>query len=630
MSNYRDNFYSFINKEWLNNNEIPDGYSIWGLFNEIDTENKKKLLSLIESIDDLDDNDNSKIKILYELFLNRKEKVKDARHMVESFLSDIKKITSKKKLNEFICDNFAAFGINSPLMFSVEPDLDNSNMNILHIESAGLGLQDKDYYFDKTHNHILKDYESFMEQYLGLFENFKCDFNNILLIEKKLAECTYSKVEKRNPHLMNNKFDLNIIDCNFKNFYIKDILKKLNLSPKCKINITNPTLIRRYYEMWNCITIKNWINFYSWIYLRNIGKILCKETEESIFNFYSKKLYGIGEMKPDNERALEFVESQIGMVLSKLYVEKYFSDDKRKIMITELVDYIKKTFKTKLENNTWMLKETRLKAIEKLEKMNFKIVCPNEGEWRDYNDLIINKDLSIIDNSLNVLRFETNYEFSQLNKPVDKTEWFMNPHDVNAYYSPNYNEIVFPAGILQGDFFGDDMIKNFGGIGVVIGHEITHGFDDEGCKFDSNGNLNMWFSNIDTKNFSDKSIKLQKQFDNLSIEGLKLDGKLTLGENIADLGGVSISYMAMEEYMKYKTINLTDEDKKKFFKSFAKIWKSKATPESTRMRVTTDPHSPPIYRVNQILGNFKPFLDLYEIKEGNDMYINEEDRAHIW
>ena len=257
-------------------------------------------------------------------------------------------------------------------------------------------------------------------------------------------------------------------------------------------------------------------------------------------------------------------------------------------------------------------------------------MCPNEGEWRDYNDLIINKDLSIIDNSLNILRFETNYEFSQLNKQVNKTEWFMNPHDVNAYYSPNYNEIVFPAGILQGEFFGDDMIKNFGGIGVVIGHEITHGFDDEGSKFDCDGNLNIWFSKTDTKNFNDKSIKLQKQFDNLYIEGLKLDGKLTLGENIADLGGVSISYSAMEEYMKDKSIDLTNEDKKKFYTSFAKIWKCKATPESTRLRVTTDPHSPPIYRVNQILGNFKPFLDLYEIGEKDTMYINEEDRAYIW
>ena len=429
---------------------------------------------------------------------------------------------------------------------------------------------------------------------------------------------------------MNNKFDLDTIDCNFKNFYIKDILKKLNLSPKCKINITNPTLIRRYYEMWNCITIKNWINFYSWIYLRNIGKILCKETEVSLFNFYSTKLHGIGKMKPDNERALEFVESKLGMVLSKLYVEKYFSDDKRKIMITELVDYIKKSFKTKLEKNTWMLKETKLKAIEKLEKMNFKIVCPNKGEWRDYNDLIINKDATIIKNLLSIKKFETDYEFSQLNRPVDKTEWFMNPHDVNAYYSPTYNEIVFPAGILQGDFFGDDMIKNFGAIGVVIGHEITHGFDDQGCKFDCNGNLHIWFSKIDTKNFSNRTIKLEKQFNRLSIEGLKLDGKLTLGENIADLGGVSISYSAMEEYMTDKNEELTEEYKKKFFTSFAKIWKSKETPESTKLKVTTDPHSPPKYRVNQILGNFEPFLNLYKITDKDGMYIKLEDRANIW
>ena len=275
-----------------------------------------------------------------------------------------------------------------------------------------------------------------------------------------------------------------------------------------------------------------------------------------------------------------------------------------------------------------MAEATKLRALEKLEKMNFKIVSPNEGEWRNYNNLIISNNLSLIQNVMNMKEFEESYEFSYLNKPVDKTRWFMNPHDVNAYYSPNYNEIVFPAGILQGDFFGENMVKNFGGIGVVIGHEITHGFDDEGRKFDCDGNLNNWFTDSDIKSFESKSIKLEKQFDNLSIEGMRLNGKLTLGENIVDLGGVVISYNAMEEYMKDK--DLTDEDRKTFFTSFAKIWKSKATSESIKLRVSTDPHSPPIYRVNQILGNFKPFIDLYNISEKDNMYIDENERAEIW
>tara|TARA_Y100000590_G_scaffold283616_1_gene319099 strand:+ start:1140 stop:3011 length:1872 start_codon:yes stop_codon:yes gene_type:complete len=621
---YNKDFYNFVNQEWLDNNEIPKGYSRWGTFNEIDKENKDKLLSLITDISKTDE-EGMKVKILYDQYLNRKYKLSDVMGEVDSFLSEIRKFESKKELNKFICQKFYTNGIATPLLFSVDTDLDDSSINILHISSGGLGLPDRDYYFDKNHRNILNEYKLFMEKYLNKFGNF--DFNNILLIEEKLAECSYTKVEKRNPHLMNNKYDLDVIDCNFKKFYIKDILSLLNLSPHGKINITNPKLIRRYYELWNCITIKNWIDFYSWIYLRNIGQLLCKETDKIIFNFYSGVLNGVYDMKPDEERAVDFVDSQIGMILSKIYVKKYFPDEKRK-MVIDLVNSIKITFKKRLENNQWMSKETKLKALEKLEKMNFKIVSPNEGEWRNYNNLIIDNNLLLIQNVMNIKEFEESYEFSYLNKPVDKTQWFMNPHDVNAYYSPNYNEIVFPAGILQGDFFGDNMIKNFGGIGVVIGHEITHGFDDEGRKFDSDGNLNNWFTEADIKSFESKSIKLEKQFDNLSIEGMRLNGKLTLGENIADLGGVVISYNAMEEYMKDK--DMTDEDRKTFFTSFAKIWKSKATPESIKLRVATDPHSPPIYRVNQILGNFEPFLDLYNISENDDMYIDENERADIW
>jgi len=630
-SDCKSDFYNTVNCEWLNSTEIPKGHSRWSTFNEIDKQNKEKLKSLIQEIKD-EDIEDTKVKILYKQYLERKPLLSEVNTEVNMFLSEIKKIKSKKELNKFICKKFTALGLSSPLMFSVDADLDDSSVNILHISSSGLGLPDRDYYFDKTHKKILCDYKLFMETYLGLFGNF--DFNNILLIEEKLAECSYTKVQKRNPHLMNNKFDLDVIDCNFKNFYIKDILQDLNLSPQSKINITNPKLIRRYYEMWQCITIKNWIEYYSWLYLKSIGQILCEETEKLIFDFYSGVLNGVYVMKPIEERAVEFVDSQLGMILSKVYVKKYFKQEQREL-ITKLVNSIKSTFKNKLKNNTWMEPSTNILAREKLDKMTFKIGSPNDSEWRDYTELVISNTLSIIENAMNVKKFEANYEFSQLNKQVDKTQWFMNPHDVNAYYSPNYNEIVFPAGILQGDFFGGDMIKNFGGIGVVIGHEITHGFDDEGRKFDSDGNLKNWFTDKDILSFERRSCKLEEQFNKLSIEGVKVNGKLTLGENIADLGGVVISYNAMEEYMETynketNNIPMSDDDRNEFFISFAKIWKSKATPEFTKLMATTDPHSPPIYRVNQILGNFKPFLDLYKISTGNEMYIPSEDRADIW
>ena len=270
--NCNEDFYNFVNHEWLDNNEIPKGYSRWGTFNEIDKQNKDKLLSLINNISETDE-EGMKVKVLFEQYLNRKSRLSDVMGEVISFLTEIRKFESKKELNKFICNKFYTCGISTPLMFSVDTDLDDSSLNILHISSSGLGLPDRDYYFDKKHKNILNEYKTFMQKYLNLFGTF--DYNNIFLIEEKLAECSYTKVEKRNPHLMNNKYDLDVIDCNFKKFYVKDILSLLNLSPKNhKINITNPKLIRRYYELWNCITIKNWIDFYSWIYLRSIGQLL--------------------------------------------------------------------------------------------------------------------------------------------------------------------------------------------------------------------------------------------------------------------------------------------------------------------------------------------------------------------
>lgn len=622
----KNDFYNCINQEWLNNTEIPKGYSSWGTFSEIDKDNKEKLINLIKNISKAD-SDGIKVKTLFEQFLNRPNKLNDVIDDVNIFLSEIKNINCKKDLNKFINKKFTSYGTPTPLMFNVKPDVDDSNKNILHISSGGLGLPDRDYYFDEKHTEILKEYKSFMKEYLQLFGNF--DYENIFFIEKELATWTYTKAQKRDNHLINNKFTLNIINCNYKDFYITDTIASLNMfcDDNSSINIRNPTLIKNYYNMWKCIPIKNWKDFYSWIYLRNIGTILSKETDKIIFNFNNGVLYGVYDMKSDEERAFKFSESKLGMILSKEYVKKYFPDDKKNLII-DLVESIKISFRKKLELNKWMSKNTKVKALEKLEKMNFKIVSPNDGEWRNYSELIVSNDLSIIENYMNIKKFEYNYELSELNKPVDKKRWFMNPHEVNAYYDPNYNEIVFPAGILQGEFFGDNMIQNFGGIGFVIGHEITHGFDDEGRKFDSDGNLNNWFCSEDIKLFEERASKLKNQFDKLEIEGININGKLTLGENIADLGGVIISYEAMEEYMKDKV--LSDEDKKMFFTSLAKILKYKATTEYIKLSVTTDPHSPHKYRVNQILGNFEPFLELYDISENDLMYIDNNERAYIW
>jgi putative endopeptidase len=389
-------------------------------------------------------------------------------------------------------------------------------------------------------------------------------------------------------------------------------------------------------SIFNQNSINDWKIYLKWGLLNSSAGLLTEEIEYVNWEFYSKTLRGVKEQKPRYERAIASINWSIGQALGKLYVDKKFPPEAKKTA-KSMIDDIIIAFKNRIENLSWMDSQTKIKAIEKLEKISVKIGYPDK--WKDYSSLEIlplSNGGSYFENRMNLSIWNRQENISKLHKEVDKEEWYMSPQIVNAYYSPSNNEIVFPAGILQPPFydFQADPAVNFGGIGAVIGHEISHAFDDSGADFDGDGNLVKWWSENDFKKFNELGDSLASQYDKIEVlPDLFINGKFTLGENIGDLGGVNAAYDGLQYYLsKNDSINLIDgfTQKQRFFISWATIWRTKMREEALRTRVMTDPHSPGMYRGYVPLQNIQAFYDAFEITEEDEMYLAPEKRVKIW
>ena len=621
-----DDFYGHSNNKWLQSTQIPKGYERWGTFNILAESNYLKLKELLETNKISNNLENSKLNILNEQFINDHENDDLPKHYISNFLNKINLINNKNDLSKFIIDNFILYQLDCPIICSVYPSFTNSEYNILHIDSGGLGLPDKEYYFNDDKKEIRKEYLLFIIELNNKF-NLDLDIDSIYHIEKYLAEYEHSNIEKRNPNLMNNEVSFEVINTLYPELNLQYYFEKIKKDPN-NINIINTNFLKKYIELWNVSSIEILKNYYIYLYIKNIGKYINLNIEKTLFNFYGKVLTGVDTMKPLWRRSINNLENNIGLPLSKLFIEKYFSVDCKK-KCDELVSYIKKHFNAILLNNDWMSKDTKQKAIQKLNHMNFQIGYPNK--WRDYSLVDIKNNNNYLTNILNCKKFNYQFDIDLLYKPIDKDLWHMNPHEVNAYYSPQENKMVFPAGILQEPFFNiNDMPKSFGGIGCVIGHEITHGFDDEGRKFDHNGNLNNWWTQNDVNNFNSKIKLMEELFNNNKILDKNINGKLKLGENLADLGGLIISLRGLNEWLTNNNINDKNKYKKEFFENYANIWKCLETDESMLLRLDTDPHSPPKLRVNLILPNLTEFNELYNIKPTDKLYIKPNMRTKLW
>lgn len=622
--NYKDDFYTYINSEWLNNNKIPDDLSKWSVFNELEEINNNKLKKILES-----ENINENLKIIYNQYndINLKFHPNNL-NIINNIINIINKINNYNELFDIMFKLSLLLDISLPININISPNLKNSKLLIPYIVTNGLGLPDKDYYFLKKKKKIRNKYKKFINNYLNLF-NIKLDAKYIYYIELLLAEKTYNNIDKSNPELQHNiynYYDLIKLYPNIK--YIKYIFVHTNIQPGI-INVTNLKYIELLNTLIPNIKLEYWKNYFIFKVLLKFNNCINKNVDDCYFNFYYKTLKGVIAQKPLWKKSIDNINNLLGEILGKEFIKLHFNDNIKK-KIYEIIILIKNELLNSIKNNDWMEDNTKIKAIDKLNNISIKIGYPDKY-IKNYSNLILNNNDCYLKNIINIFYFDFQYNINQLYKESDKYEWYMRPYQINAYYSPTINEIVFPAGILQEPFFSleQNMAKNFGGIGIIIGHEIIHGFDNNGCKFDKNGNLFNWWTKNDLIKYQNKLDLLKNQYNEYIIDGTQLNGELTLGENVSDLGGVNLSMKAMIKYYSNKKINLTNK-LKLFFINFANVWKYKIKKEDKHNRLLTDPHSPPEIRVNGTLKNINNFHKVFDIQPNNKLYLEPNKRITIW
>lgn len=615
MTQPQESFYHYCNETWVSENEIPAGYSRWSRFNEL---SDKTLHQLKDIVDNVDDKRLAKVIDTFENYDLQKNK-----QFIQSLLDEINSLTDLKSLYHFYQTKLFLFGIRFLYTFDVESDMKNSSHNVLYLEPCGLTLPGRDYYLEEQFTDKREKYLEFIQK-LSDFHNLDLNPSNILDLETKLAKLHLKPEEKRNPDnvyfVKDNETIEKVYQVPLSEYF--DLLGKKNLNDIDKLICTNEKYFEEYLDNINFDDLKNYLKFKVAL---SLSKTSQGELYQLIFDFFGKTLSGQKEPLPLWKRTINLINGTLGELLSKEYVTKYFSEE-AKTQVSEMISYFKGVLKVMIKDNKWMEDLTKTKALEKLDKINWKIGYPNK--WETFENL----DITELDCSSKVLSKISEWWFykngSELYQKTDTDKWEMLAHQVNAYYHPLLNEIVFPAAILQPPFFSLDysLPQNYGGIGVVIAHEITHGFDDQGKRFDANGNLNNWWTEDDEKRFQTEANKLVNQFDNLELYETKLNGKLTLGENLADLGGVRISLASLKQ----KVGSLTLDQQKEFFESFAKIWANLCTQEEGQKLIKIDPHSPGLYRVNGILPHLDEFHETYQIGGSNKMFLEKYKRCQIW
>lgn len=624
----KNNFFNHVNSEWINNIEIPDDHQSWGTFQILKQLTEERMKKLIE-------NSQTQCSLIYRQSISMKDTIHPSDiYIINSMIESINKSITYSELFGIMMDYDIMYDFNVPVNFHVGSDYNNSDEIIVHLTSGGIGLPDRDYYFLDSKKEMRTKYIKFISDYGRLF-NMEINAKVVFDIEKQLASNMYTRVERRNPLLLNNMTTLNQFKKVYPNLsFIENIIRANHTTSGSaidyKINVSNPKYFRFLNDTMKQIPLEYWKMFYIFKTLCEFNNYLSNGTRKMFFNFYSKMLHGVKTMKPKWEQSIEMIDNVMGELAGKLYTDKYFSQDaKNKGLI--IFGYIKKELKEYLKNNIWMEKSTKIEALKKLNKMKIKIGFSDSYE-KDYSKLFIDSNNTLLQNILIIKKFNNNYKLARLYRHANRDLWFMNPHSVNAYYSLSYNEIVFPAGILQKPFFSieQNMASNFGGFGMVIGHEITHGFDDMGCKFDSKGNLKNWWTPNDFKKYNMMADIIKSQYSKYMIEGELVNPELTLGENMADIGGLGLSYNAYMRYLEDYPEENTKENKREFFYNYARIWRSKARKEDIVQRLLVDTHSPPIYRVNGGVANIDAFYELFNVTREDEMYIEQSARAKLW
>src|SRR3989344_4953543 len=639
--NPRDDFYEYAVGGWRKKNPIPSDESSWGAFTVLRDKNRKELHGLLEELAKRKDikpgDDFEKLRDFYLEAMDEEKLNKIGALPLAEKLKAINSIKNKEDLIKLVVE-FQKIGLPSLWYVDADQDMKESTKIALYLGQGGLGLPDRDYYLDtnKKFVEIRNKYVKHIEKMFLLLnpEDKQAEKSAKIIfdLEKRLAKSSMSRTEQRDPNKLYHKKSIKELKSLFPEILGKEYFDLLHLVDLKSVIVMQPAFFGAVNKIINEVSIDNLKIYFTWKLLNGSASFLSTSFLNESFDFYGRTLSGTPEMKPRWKRVTSFVDDCMGEALGKLYVEKHFSHD-AKAKVNELVDYLFKVYEKRIKTLDWMSEKTKKKALAKLHAIVRKLGYPDK--WRNYRKLKVGRD-SYLENYFRVARFEFDRDLKKIGKPVDRTEWCMSAATVNAYYHPTLLDIAFPAGILQPPFFDlkTDVAVNLGIIGSVIGHEITHGFDDEGGKYDSKGNLKNWWSKEDKKLFEEKARVLEKQFDKCeALPGEFINGKLTLGENVADLGGVSIAYDALKIYM-VDNGRLPDTDgftpEQRFFLSFAVFEADNTLEEMIRQFLITDPHSPGQFRINIPLSNMEEFYEAFGVKEGDKMYRTPKDRAKIW
>ncbi len=641
-----DNFFQFVNGTWLKNTEIPADKTRWGSFDELRQNTDKDALAILNAASKdpkyKSNTDQGKAINIYKSVMDTVARNKQGITPIKPYLAKINAIKNTTDLQKLLMETEAAGDGAGFFGFGIGADEKDSNRNVVSLGPGSLGLPDRDYYVSED-----KDSKEKREKYvlhvakmlLFLGETpaqAKVDADKILALEIAMSKPRLDRVERRDSKKQYNPTSISdlkkmvpIIDWN-------TYLKGIGIVKADTVIVSQPRYMSALQTIFTDNKVDDWKAYMRWMLLRGSAGELSTAIETANWEFYGKTLTGALKQRPRHEKALQVVNGTVGESLGKLYVEKMFPAE-AKTKAFNMIKNVIRAYEIRINNLTWMSPETKLKAIEKLNKLTIKIGYPDK--WEDYSAMIVKSPSeggSYFDNMKNVSKWSWKKDLAKLGKPVDKTEWGMSPQTVNAYYNPSYNEIVFPAAILQPPFYDykADEAVNYGGIGAVIGHEISHGFDDQGATYNADGNLIDWWTEDDMTKFTSLGGALADQYSALEpLPGTHVDGKFTLGENIGDLGGINAAYDGLQLYLKENgNPGLIDgyTPEQRLFISWATIWRSKMRDEALKNQVKTDPHSPGMYRAYVPLTNLGTFFQAFDIKEGDGMYVAPEKRVIIW
>lgn len=638
-------FYHFVNNGWQKAHELTPEYSRYGQFNILSDEAERRVKEIVTGLADTNPEPGTVAFKVATLYTQAMDSVRRNAEGAAPIQADLKRINDAKDAD--LTDLFLwMHGNYASPFFGAGPmeDMADSNAYAMYVSGAGLGLGDRDYYLldDESNTKVRKAYEKLIETQMknaGLStRDARRVVKNVMKIEKSLAEETWTREQSRNIPAMYNVYTIDSLKADYPAVpWDRFFIETMGIETPATVIVTNPNTVKRGNDLMASLTPREIKDYYLWKYVAQAAGALSDDFTDASFEF-NKVRSGVEQQRPRWKRALGATEGAMGEAIGELYVEKYFPESSKKQML-DLVENLRTALGKHLIELPWMSTDTKLRALEKLNSFTVKIGYPDK--WKDYSTMEIDPAKSYYENMHQAGMWHQARTYEKWGKPVDKTEWGMTPQTVNAYYNPLANEIVFPAAILQAPFFDPEAsdAENYGGIGVVIGHEMTHGFDDQGRNFDANGNLTDWWTAADAEAFGALTQKLVEQFNEVEVlPGLNANGEYTLGENIADQGGLRVARTAFLDSQKKKGVDVDSEEAiidgytpmQTFYMNYANIWAGNIRPEEKRNLTIADVHSLAENRVNVTLRNIVPFFEAFSVTEGAPMYRPADQQVIIW